>query len=63
MTKFNPGAALELQREIRDAERACIREAVALIENDRPNAAKRLLVFDILEGHAANKIKFPDVRV
>lgn len=56
MSEFDPFKALEHQQDIRDAEKTVVADAIELIEVDRPNAAKRLLRYWIIEGRAANDI-------
>ena len=43
MVNFDPHARIELDYKRRDVVNGMVKEAIDLIENDRPNAAKRLL--------------------
>lgn len=56
MTKFDPFDALKHMNHISDEIKNAVREAIDLIENDSPNAARRLLIAEVLEGSAARRV-------
>lgn len=56
MSGADPYAVIEYRSEVQQAEHEIVREAVNLIENDRPNAARRLLIAEILQGRCRQNI-------
>jgi hypothetical protein len=56
VSDFDPFAALDHQNKKADVIREMIREAINLIEADRPNAAKRHLI-SVLEFGPEKRLK------